>query len=96
MQIIEIEDGGVIICQGFDAERKKIDAKLLGIFAKGDWVLVFLNSAREVITKKQAEQIHNALMAVSLVMQDHEANVDHLFADLVNREPRLPKHLRRS
>jgi hydrogenase expression/formation protein HypC len=55
-------------------------------------VLVFLDTAREIITAKHAAQIQDALQALTFTLQG-DYNVDHLFADLVNREPQLPDFL---
>jgi hypothetical protein len=54
---------------------------------------VFLDAAREVITARDAAKIGDALKALALVMQG-ETSVDHLFADLIGREPELPEHLK--
>jgi hydrogenase expression/formation protein HypC len=58
----------------------------------GSWLLVFLDTAREVISAEAAARIADALKAVSLTMMG-ETGVDHLFADLVSREPPLPDFL---
>jgi hypothetical protein len=66
---------------------------LVGEQPVGAWVLVFLDAARDVMTAEQAQKTADALRAVALVMQG-ETSVDHLFADLVGREPELPAHLK--
>jgi len=70
-----------------------IDMKLVGEQAVGTWVLTFLDSAREVLTEEKANDITNALKAVEQALYGN-GDVDHLFADLVNREPELPDHLK--
>lgn len=72
-----------------------IDMSLVGDQPAGTHVLVFLGAAREVISADRAADIANALEAVRLVMAGEDpAGIDHLFADLVDREPQLPEHLR--
>ena len=66
---------------------------LVGEQPVGAWVLVFLDAARDVITAEQAQKTADALRAITLVMEG-ETSVDHLFADLVGREPELPPHLK--
>jgi hydrogenase assembly chaperone HypC/HupF len=91
MQIVETR--GRHALARFGAETREIDLALVGPQAVGAWVLVFLDAAREVITAEQAQKTHDALKAVALVMAG-ETSMDHLFADLVDREPQLPEHLR--
>lgn len=71
--------------------RHRVDTSLVGDQMPGTWLLVFLDAAREVLESEQALQISNALQALGLALQGE--SVDHLFADLINREPELPAHL---
>jgi hydrogenase expression/formation protein HypC len=91
MQVVSIE-GATALCQGM-GEHRRVDTLLVGEQPVGSWLLVFLNSAREVLTEQQAEQISQALQALDLALSG-ESQLDHLFADLVNRTPQLPEHLR--
>ncbi|MGR8935319.1 MAG: HypC/HybG/HupF family hydrogenase formation chaperone [Gammaproteobacteria bacterium] len=90
MQIIA-RRGDWALCTS-NGEERLIDMMLVGQQPVGTWVLTFLDSAREILTEEQAQQIAEALQAVQLAMQG-EANVDHLFADLIDREPQLPEFL---
>lgn len=90
MQIIA-HQGEWALCDG-QGQQRLIDMMLLGQQPLGTWVLVFLDTARDVLTPQQATQISDALQAVQLAMHG-EAGVDHLFADLVGREPTLPAFL---
>ncbi|EGV32887.1 hydrogenase assembly chaperone hypC/hupF [Thiorhodococcus drewsii AZ1] len=90
MQVIEsgplwawCDDGG---------EHHRIDMQLVGQQPIGAWVLVFLGAAREVMGETHALRVRDALVAMQVAMQGE--SVDHLFADLVDREPTLPEHLR--
>jgi hydrogenase expression/formation protein HypC len=91
MQIVEPR--GRWAAASFGAETREIDMALIGEQPAGAWVLVFLDAAREVISPEQARKTHDALKAVALVMEG-ETSIDHLFADLIGREPQLPEHLR--
>jgi len=91
MKITSIEPGHAW-CEGM-GERKRIDTLLTGEQPIGTWVLVFIDSAREVLSDEDAQRITYAVQAVNLAMQG-ETNVEHLFADLLEREPQLPEFLR--
>lgn len=90
MQIIAYR-GDWAVCTS-NGEEQLIDMMLLGQQPLGTWVSTFLGTAREILSEQQAQQISNALHAVQLAMQG-EAQVEHLFADLVDREPQLPAFL---
>ncbi len=93
MQVVEPR-GRYALCR-FDGELREIDTVLVGDQPAGTWLLVFLDAAREVITAEQAAKTGDALRALALVMKG-ETSIDHLFADLVGREPELPAHLKSS
>ncbi len=90
MQVVEMK-GSNALC-GIDGKHELVDMMLVGDQAAGTWILNFLGAAREVITKEEAEQTILAHKAVADVMQGGE-QIDHLFSDLINREPELPEHL---
>lgn len=90
MKIIGYQ-GEMAICES-SGRQQAVDMMLLGKLEIGCWVLVFLDTARELLTEEQAMQISDALQAVNLAMQGENA-VEHLFADLVDREPQLPSFL---
>ncbi len=91
MQVIEPR-GRYALCRCGE-EVREVDMILVGEQEAGAWVLVFLDAAREVITAEQAAKTADALQALALVMRG-ETSVDHLFADLIGREPELPPHLK--
>lgn len=91
MQVIESYPG-YALCEANGTVRR-IDTMLLGEQPVGTWLLTFLDTAREVLTAENAAQISAALQAVELAMQG-DANIDHLFQDLIEREPVLPDFLR--
>ncbi len=92
MRIIEAGRGFAICEAGDDTQR--VDMQLVGDQPAGTWVLTFLGTAREVLTEEAATRTRNAIEALALVMRG-ETDVDHLFADLVDREivppPSMPR-----
>ncbi len=87
MQVVEVGEG-YAWCEGRGG-RQRIDTMLVGDQRVGTWLLIFLGGAREVISAQEAQRISDALDAVSLVMQG-DGDIDHLFADLLDREPLRP------
>lgn len=90
MQVVAVESGAAW-CEGM-GERRRVDMLLVGEQPVGSWLLVFLDTAREVIDEQQARLTADALRAVNLVMQG-DTSVEHLFADLIERGPELPAFL---
>ncbi|MDD2724418.1 MAG: HypC/HybG/HupF family hydrogenase formation chaperone [Methylovulum sp.] len=88
---IYAQRGEMAVCL-HGGQEHLIDMMLVGLQPTGTWVLVFLDTAREVLGEEKARQITDALEAMRLAMQG-ETRIDHLFADLVNREPSLPEFL---
>ncbi|MEW5963596.1 MAG: HypC/HybG/HupF family hydrogenase formation chaperone [Pseudomonadota bacterium] len=91
MQVVTI-DGFTAQCVARDGVHA-IDMTLAAEARPGDWVMVFLGAAREVISAEAAGATLDALEALELAMRG-ETGFDHLFADLVGREPELPEHLK--
>ena len=96
MQIIESRFG-YARCEGMGMQRE-VETLLVGEQPPGTWLLIFLDSAREVLSEQDAHRITDAVKAVNLVMQ-HEGgisetalpdnSIEALFADLIDRE--IPK-----
>jgi hydrogenase expression/formation protein HypC len=89
----------VISCDALTAvcvhnnSTEQVDLSLVGEQAVGTWLLVFLGAAREVMDAEDACKTLDAIKALQAIASgDH--NIDHLFADLLDREPALPEHLR--
>jgi len=87
MQVVETGEG-YAWCEG-RGERQCIDTLLVGDQPVGTWLLTFLGGAREVLSAEEAARIGDAVQAVMRVMQG-DADIDHLFADLIDRQPQLP------
>jgi hydrogenase expression/formation protein HypC len=47
-----------------------------------------------VLDAEEALRIHDALAALDAVMRGEPVDVERCFADLLEREPQLPEHLR--
>ncbi len=60
--------------------------------AAGDWLLVHVDIAIRALEALEARQIADALLAVSAAAAGEP--FEHLLADLIDREPQLPEHLR--
>jgi hydrogenase expression/formation protein HypC len=92
MQVTEVE-GPAAWCEG-RGQRLQVDVRLIPPPAVGDWVLVFHDVAREPLSEERAQDIASALDALEAALAG-ETDLDRHFADLVNREPQLPEHLRK-
>jgi len=90
MQVVEMK-GTSAICHA-DVKEELIDMILVGDQKPGTWILNFLGAAREVLCEENALNIKQALLAMQDVMNG-EQQIDHLFADLIDRELTLPPHL---
>lgn len=71
-----------------------VDCALVGDVKPGQWLLVFLGAARDVISAERAAKITDALAAMNAAIEGDVAAIDLLFDDLVSREPELPPHLK--
>jgi hypothetical protein len=68
---------------------------LVGEQPVGTWVLGFMGAARQVLGDEEAAQARAARQALAAVLRG-EGSVDAYFADLVDRVPELPAHLRKA
>ncbi len=78
-----VESGFCTALCEYQGEIRQIDTLLVGNVNPGDWILVFIDAAREIIDEKTALQIQDALKALDMAMAGN-TNIDHLFADLIN------------
>jgi hydrogenase expression/formation protein HypC len=79
-------------------ERHRLDMLIVGSQPPGTWVLAFHGAARRVLDAEEAARIRDALAALGIALDGTQptasAAIDALFADLVERTPQLPAHLR--
>lgn len=73
-------------------ETLRVSMTLLGAQPAGSKILVYLGSAVRLLDELEARHIDDALDALQEALDGK--NVDHRFADLVDREPQLPEFLR--
>jgi hydrogenase expression/formation protein HypC len=92
---------GYAVCEGLGVTRQ-VDTLLIGDQPVGTWVLVFLESAREILSEDDAMKISNAVKAVDMVMSNNgelsadgmdAQSIEALFADLTDREISKPASL---
>lgn len=91
MRIIEC-NGLMARCAGRGSERC-LDLSLVGAQPPGTWLLAFIDAARDVIDAAGAARINDALDALEAAL-DGETDLSAYFADLADRTPQLPEHLR--
>jgi hydrogenase expression/formation protein HypC len=79
-------------------ERHTLDMLIVGQQPPGTWVLAFHGAARRVLDRYEARRIADALAALALALDADPSvpvdGIDALFADLADRTPQLPEHLR--
>ena len=90
MTVVE-DQGAVALCER-RGDIQRISMLLVGPQPVGARVLTYLGAAVRVLDELEARQIDDALDALAAALRGE--NVDHLFADLVDREPELPVFLR--
>lgn len=98
LQVVAVEADGDFATCGDGALRERLDMRLVGTQPAGAWVLSFHGTARRVLDADEAARIRDALVALQGALDDsldaESGAFDALFADLVDREPTLPAHLR--
>ncbi|HTP45363.1 MAG TPA: HypC/HybG/HupF family hydrogenase formation chaperone [Casimicrobiaceae bacterium] len=92
MQVVEAAER-LSWCEG-RGQRLRLDLALVGEQPPGAWVLAFQGSAVRVLTPEEAAQTNAALDALEAAL-DGNTDLDAFFADLTEREPQLPAHLKR-
>lgn len=79
MQVLQV-DGAFALCHG-RGERRRIRTVLVGEVSAGDWLLVFLDDARERIDAQRAAEVNAALDLLEAAMQGDRR--PHQHADFV-------------
>jgi hydrogenase expression/formation protein HypC len=90
LQVLHAGEGWAVCVDG-DATRR-VDTRLLDATGAGDWLLIHVDRAVRRIEPIEARQIRDALLAVQNAAAGRP--FEHLLADLIDREPELPPHLR--
>jgi hydrogenase expression/formation protein HypC len=91
LQVLAVEAGAALCAAR--GRRERIDMALVGEQPPGAWILAYQGSAVRTMTPEEAAQTQAALDALAAVLAG-DASVDAYFADLVEREPELPDHLK--
>jgi hydrogenase expression/formation protein HypC len=92
MMVERCEDG-MAECAG-RGRRERLNAMLLGDVPRGSWVLAYQGSAVRALTEDEARQTNAALDALEAAATGGMGDLDVFFADLIDREPPLPPHLK--
>jgi len=89
---VESVDGAMAVCAR-RGKRERISLALVDDAPAGTWILAYQGTAVRTMTPEEAAETTAALDALAAVMAGAD-NVDAFFADLVDREPQLPPHLK--
>jgi hydrogenase expression/formation protein HypC len=95
MLVSAVPNTGTAVCGGGQegSGTRTVDTLLLDSPARpGDWLLVHVGVAIRALDAEEARQIADALRAVTAAAAGEP--FEHLLADLIDREPQLPPHLR--
>lgn len=95
MLVTDILPSGAAHClpYGEPGVAHTVEASLLDTPpAVNDWLLVHVDVAIRALEPTEAQQIGDALRAVEAAAAGQP--FEHLLADLIEREPELPPHLR--
>ncbi|NCF20927.1 MAG: HypC/HybG/HupF family hydrogenase formation chaperone [Haliea sp.] len=93
LQVHSLLASDAALCGVSGEQPRAVDTSLLdGLPRVGDWLLVHVNIAVRALSGLEAQQIGDALLAVNAAASGQP--FEHLLADLIDREPQLPDHLR--
>jgi len=87
-----VETDGISALCSFGGEQRRVSVMLLSNPPVGAKVLVFLDSAVRLLDDDEARLIEDALRGLQAAINGGDC--DAFFADLIDREPELPEHLR--
>ena len=90
MTVIET-DGMSALCE-FRGEQRRVSVLLLANPPVGAHVLVYIDTAIRFLDVEEARLIGAAIDGLGAALDGE--NCDRFFADLIDREPQLPAHLR--
>lgn len=90
MTVIET-DGISALCE-FRGEQRRVSMLLLSNPPAGSRVLVYIDTAIRLLDEEEARLIADAILGLGAALNGEDC--DRFFADLIDREPQLPEHLR--
>ncbi|TQF42720.1 hydrogenase [Bradyrhizobium sp. UNPF46] len=90
MTIVET-DGVSALCE-FRGEQRRVSMLLLSDPPVGAKVLVYIDTAVRLLDEVEARLIADAIEGLGAALNGEDC--DRFFADLIDREPQLPEHLR--
>ncbi len=90
MRIVEGDEVSALCQRG--EEIRRVSTLLIGAQQPGTHVLIHIDTAIRVLGADEARLIENALVGLDAALRGEE--FESLFADLIDREPQLPEHLR--
>lgn len=90
MRIVEGDEVSALCVRADDSRR--ISMLLIGAQEPGTQVLVHIDTAIRVLDAQEAQLIDDALRGLDAALRGE--SFDRMFADLIDREPQLPEHLR--
>lgn len=90
MTIVET-DGLSALCV-YGTEQRRVSVMLLSNPPVGAKVLVYIDTAVRLLDDEEARLIGDAIEGLEAALNGE--NCDRYFADLIDREPQLPEHLR--
>ena len=88
---IRSQDGLTALCEGRGEERR-VSLLLTGEQPVDAWVMVHVDTAIRTLDPAEVPLLNDALEALDAALNGEP--FEHLFADLIGREPQLPEHLR--
>jgi hydrogenase expression/formation protein HypC len=95
MRVLGIAENGLAQCadaSGMPVAQAIQTALLDRPPVTGEWLLVHIDTAIRLLEAGEARLIADAIDAVQLAARGDR--FEHLLADLIDREPQLPAHLR--
>jgi hydrogenase expression/formation protein HypC len=94
MEVLRVE-GLQAWCRDRDGSEVVVDTILTGPVNPGQWLLVFLGAAREIVSAEDAAKVSAAIDALDAALVGDTDRINAAFADLIDREPQLPDFLRK-
>lgn len=88
MQVLAT-DPGHASCAG-RGETRRVRTALVGDVAVGDWLLVFIDSAQEVLSPQRAQEINATLDLLQRALHGDASDAAHELADAAHTAFELP------